>query len=110
MSRDFIGGLNRSIADILDPADPQTIAQRAAVDVSELTRRVHRVVDYAMVYAHAVEFMETNKRAHPLTAFMHAVECMGPDLTGGKINDSEFLTMVVMWRSLCATDKPIKLA
>lgn len=107
MSKDFITALNCEIANVLDPIDPQLVAQRADVDMTKLRKRVMRMDDFAVVYMHAYDYMEVNPRVHPLRAFMHAVECecVVRVLNGGPIRDDEFMQLVVAWRQLCKTDK-----
>lgn len=84
---------------------PQTATDRAAVDMEELNKRVSRLVDFALVYAHAVDYLKAHEDAHPLIAFMHATECeeVAPALVGGPITDAEFVQMVIAWRQLCHT-------
>lgn len=91
---------------MLNPAfNPDAANDRAAVDMNELNKRVSRLVDFALIYAHAVDYMKAHAEVHPLIAFMHATECeeIAPQLVGGPLTDSELVKMVIAWRQLCHT-------
>lgn len=88
----------------------QTANDRAAIDMKELETRVSRLVDCALVYAHAVDYMKAHTEVHPLIAFIHACECTEIPIVGGPITDAEFIQMVTAWRGLCHTPRTNALA
>jgi hypothetical protein len=105
MKRGFIESLSRALFEVVDSANPQTIAARAAIDMNELRANVARVVDYVTIYEIAYDLMVRNPTAHPLAAFLRAVDSAESMFKAGPISDQEFEQVLIGWRNLCKTGR-----
>lgn len=81
----------------LDYTNATVRQQVEQIDMAALQERIERMVDRAAIIAHAFDVMEQGAHPHPLSAFIHSIEC-----TASNVSDKEFQHLLTLWACVCS--------